>query len=73
MLEQIVESDGEACELEDVGHHGHRGEVLEVPDADQEANGHQGNGHVHPVVNLTEIHRQYLEHFQCSVNIESYI
>ena len=70
MLEEIVESDGEAGELEDVGHHGHRGEVLKVPDADQEADRDQGEGHVDSVVNITEIHRQYLEHFQLSVNIE---
>ena len=61
MLEQIVEGDGEAGELEDVGHHGHWGQVLEVPDATQEANGDQGKGHVHPVVNKTKVHQEYLE------------
>ena len=61
MLEQIVEGDSEARELEDVGHHGDWGQVLEVPDATQEANGDQGKGHVHPVVNKTKVHQEYLE------------
>ena len=61
MLEEVVEGDGEAGELEDVGHHGHWGQVLEVPDAAQKANGHQGKGHVNPVVNKTKVHRKYLE------------
>ena len=60
MLEQIVEGDSEAGELEDVGHHGDRGQVLEVPDATQEANRDQDDGHVHPVVNKTKIHQEYL-------------
>ena len=51
-LEQEVECDAQAGELEEVGEHGHRGEILEVPDADQEQQGHQHPRHVHAVVSV---------------------
>ena len=51
-LEQEVECDAQAGELEEVGEHGDWGEVLEVPDADQEQQGHQHPRHVHAVVSV---------------------
>ena len=51
-LEQEVECDAQAGELEEVGEHGDRGEILEVPDADQEQQGHQHPRHVHAVVSV---------------------
>ena len=51
-LEKEVECDAQAGELEEVGEHGDRGEILEVPDADQEQQGHQHPRHVHAVVSV---------------------
>ena len=52
VLQYVVENDPESSELEDVGQHGDRRQVFEVPDAGEEQHGDQDYCHVNVVIDL---------------------
>ena len=52
-LQDVVENDAQPCELEDVGQHGDRGKVFEVPDAGEEQHGDEDDRHVYVVIDLS--------------------
>ena len=51
-LQDVVEDYPQPCELEDIGQHGDRGQVFEVPDAGEEKHGDEDYCHVYVVIDL---------------------